>query len=123
MTEVERRELAVTIATRQGQRIRLPRSYLLAGHLQLGYCLTAHKAQGLTVDQAHVVANGDLDREWGYVALSRGRDANHLYLSSIHQDEAIDIAPPGEPEGDPIEVAALRVSRSRGKTLALDDLS
>jgi hypothetical protein len=42
--------------------------------------MTCHKAQGATVDTALLYGTGALTREVGYVALSRGRTANHLYL-------------------------------------------
>lgn len=40
-----------------------------------GYAATIHKAQGVTVDWAHVLATSGLDRHSSYVALSRHRDA------------------------------------------------
>ncbi len=43
--------------------------------------MTIHKAQGLTCDTAFVYATGDLYRELGYVALSRGRDLNVIYTT------------------------------------------
>jgi hypothetical protein len=47
-----------------------------------GCALTAHKAQGITTDRTFTVITGATEREWAYVALSRGRDANTLYLAS-----------------------------------------
>jgi Ti-type conjugative transfer relaxase TraA len=44
-----------------------------------GYAATIHKAQGVTVDRAHVLATPGLDRHAAYVALSRHRDAVHLH--------------------------------------------
>ena len=45
-----------------------------------GYALTAHRAQGTTVDRAFVYADGAfMDREKTYVALTRGRAGNCLY--------------------------------------------
>jgi len=46
-----------------------------------GYAITAHVAQGLTVDHAFVLADDGLDRELAYTALSRGRHSNRLYLA------------------------------------------
>jgi ATP-dependent exoDNAse (exonuclease V) alpha subunit len=42
--------------------------------------MTCHKAQGATVQVALLYGAGALTREAGYVALSRGRAANHLYV-------------------------------------------
>lgn len=52
--------------------------------------------------------------------MSRGREANHLYLASDPNHEPTDLAPRGEEE-DPLRLAARRLGRSRGKTLALDE--
>ena len=49
-------------------------------HVQLGYASTIHGAQGATVDTTHTVVNGAESRQGLYVALSRGRHENHLYL-------------------------------------------
>ena len=51
------------------------------GHLDHGYAMTCHKAQGLTVDVALLYGAGGMTREAGYVGLSRGRVANHLYVA------------------------------------------
>lgn len=47
----------------------------------LGYAITAHRAQGATVDTAHaVVASPEMTREALYVAMTRGREANKAYV-------------------------------------------
>lgn len=71
-------EHGVTVATDTGQ-IEVPRPQLEAGVLEYGYALTCHRAQGITVDTALLYASRTLTRESGYVGLSRGRAANHLY--------------------------------------------
>jgi conjugative relaxase-like TrwC/TraI family protein len=58
----------------------LPPEYLEAGHLAHGYAITGHKAQGMTADRAFVLGDEAMYREWGYVALSRGRAENRLYV-------------------------------------------
>lgn len=70
-----------------GSTITLPAAYV-ATSVQLGYATTVHGAQGLTTGTCHVVLTGDEDRNLLYVALSRGRYANHLYL---------DVASDGDP--------------------------
>ena len=57
-------------------------------HLDHGYAMTCHKAQGATVDTALLYGSAALTREVGYVALSRGRTANHLYVPDDHDDRA-----------------------------------
>jgi len=41
-----------------------------------GYAITGHGAQGLTTERAFTLADDGAWREWLYVALSRGREAN-----------------------------------------------
>lgn len=64
---------------RTGSRVILPGSYV-AEHVELGYATTIHGAQGMTVDTAHAVLTGQEDRALLYVAVTRGRTENHLYL-------------------------------------------
>jgi hypothetical protein len=49
--------------------------------LDHGYATTIHKSQGVTVDRAHVLASGYLDRHATYVALSR-----HRHEVTLHYD-------------------------------------
>jgi Ti-type conjugative transfer relaxase TraA len=44
-----------------------------------GYAATIHKAQGMTVDHAHVLATPGMDAHASYVALSRHRDGVDLH--------------------------------------------
>ncbi len=53
-----------------------------AGQRDHGSAMTLHKAQGLTVRSALVVGSNSLSAEAGYVGLTRGTCANHLFLSS-----------------------------------------
>src|SRR5262245_62944707 len=43
-----------------------------------GYAATIHKAQGMTVDRAHVLATPGMDAHGRYVDLSRHRDGGDL---------------------------------------------
>lgn len=65
----------------------LPAWYLDDGHIDYGYALTGHKAQGITVDRTYAVIGGDNSREWAYVAMSRGRESNRAYLLFLDTDE------------------------------------
>ena len=48
-------------------------------HIDHGYAATIHKAQGMTVDRAHVLATPGMDSHGAYVALSRHRDSVALH--------------------------------------------
>ena len=64
-----------------GRAIKLPAAYV-AEHVHLGYATTVHGAQGMTADTAHLVATGEESRQTLYVGVSRGRQANHVYLDT-----------------------------------------
>jgi conjugative relaxase-like TrwC/TraI family protein len=59
---------------------RLPVQYV-QDDVQLGYASTAHGAQGLTVDAAHLVTDGSLDAAGLYVGMSRGRTRNTAHVT------------------------------------------
>ena len=48
-------------------------------HVDHGYAATIHKSQGVTVDQAHVLATPGMDRHSAYVGMSRHRDGAQLH--------------------------------------------
>ena len=64
-----------------GATISLPATYL-AAHCDLGYALTAHRAQGITVDEAHLFIpyGARMTRELLYVAMTRGRANNSVWV-------------------------------------------
>ncbi|WP_230978535.1 ATP-dependent DNA helicase [Georgenia yuyongxinii] len=72
---------------RLGASVVLPADYV-AEHVDLGYAVTAHRAQGLTVDTSHVVVAGSTTRENRYVAMTRGRDANIAYVALDKPDDS-----------------------------------
>lgn len=49
-------------------------------HVHHGYAITVHAAQGATADRCHAVLTVAGRRSSAYVAMTRGRDANHVYL-------------------------------------------
>src|SRR5690606_18833995 len=70
---------------RLGGTVTLPAAYV-AEHVDLGYAITAHRAQGSTVDTAHaIVHSSSMTRETFYVSMTRGRDSNVAYVAT---DEA-----------------------------------
>jgi conjugative relaxase-like TrwC/TraI family protein len=62
-------------------RVRLPAEYVEA-NVELAYASTATRAQGMTVDTAHVLVDDATSREALYVAATRGRDGARLYVAT-----------------------------------------
>ena len=52
----------------------------LRKHVQLGHAVTVHTAQGVTADTTHAVLADTTTRNLAYVALTRGREANHAFF-------------------------------------------
>lgn len=104
------------------QLVALPTEYLDAGHLGHAYAVTAHKAQGLTTDRTWVLGSDAVYREWGYVALSRGRESNRLYVVGSEADPDLEehLASASEHGRDPVGELASGLRRSRGQQLALE---
>ena len=70
ITDLDVDKRAVTIRAGDGSTRVVPARYLDAGHLDHGYAITIHKAQGVTVDAALVYATDGLNHEAAYTALS-----------------------------------------------------
>lgn len=64
-----------------GATVVLPARYV-AEHVELGYAGTAHRAQGRTTDTAHALISPTATREVLYVAATRGRQRNQLYVDT-----------------------------------------
>ena len=77
-------------------------------HIELGYALTTHKAQGVTVDKTFVMGSEILQgREMTYVQVSRSRAETRLYLTK-------------ELAGEAFSTVAKQMRRSTAKELARD---
>jgi hypothetical protein len=89
VVSVDPRQMTLTVRLDRDPETReLPGWYLTAGHADYGYALTGHKAQGVTTGRTFTIIAGGTNREWAYVAMSRGRQANTLYLANpAHGDE------------------------------------
>ena len=75
-------DLALTVThAGLGGRITLPAEYV-QNNVELGYASTIHRAQSMTADTAHVLADSSTSRALVYVGLTRGKEANHLYVET-----------------------------------------
>jgi hypothetical protein len=72
----------------------LPAEYVNE-YVDLGYAVTAHRAQGITVDTSHVVVTPSTTRENLYVSMSRGRKSNIAYVAL---DQPVDSHSTPEPD-------------------------
>lgn len=71
---------------RRGKTV-LPAEYVCE-NVDLGYAVTAHRAQGITVHTSHVVVTPSTTRENLYVSMSRGRESNIAYVALDQPDES-----------------------------------
>ena len=113
----------VTLQRDDGSSVTLPSSYLAAGYLSHAYAITGHKAQGMTTDRAFVLGDETLYREWTYVAMSRGRFDNRLYVVAGRDPERDEVGGEVTAGDDPLRDLTRAVGRSRAKDLALDAYS
>ena len=82
-------------ARRFGGGIVLPTDYV-AEHLELGYAITAHRAQGVTTQTSHVVVTPTTTRENFYVSMTRGAEGNHAYVAVDQEDHEHSEPHPGD---------------------------
>jgi len=82
--------------------VELPAAYVTE-HLDLGYAITAHRAQGRTVDVAHAYVSATTAREPLYVMATRGREANLFYVDTTHDPDR-GTAHNDLPEANPLSV-------------------
>ncbi|MCW3158000.1 MobF family relaxase [Micropruina sonneratiae] len=76
------RDQSLTVANASGWQVRLPAGYV-RDDVVLGYASTIHGAQGLTVDSMHGVLSGQESRQQLYTMMTRGRHANHVYVTAV----------------------------------------
>ena len=98
-------------------------------HVDHGYAATIHKAQGMTVDRAHVLATPGMDSHGAYVALSRHRDSVDLHygrddfadqgklVRTLSRDRAKDMASDYQ-QADPARAFAARRGITFGERVA-----
>ncbi|TFC63808.1 MobF family relaxase [Cryobacterium sp. TMT2-4] len=101
-----------------GGRITLPAEYV-QNNVELGYASTIHRAQGMTADTAHVLADSSTSRELVYVGLTRGKEANHLYVETEDAQPMSDVLATiaGHSEGMLSATETIRAEQAR-----VDDL-
>ncbi|TCO37617.1 conjugative relaxase-like TrwC/TraI family protein [Kribbella antiqua] len=74
---------SLTVQNPNGETVTLPTGYVQES-VELAYATTAHRAQGATVDTAHLLVSDQLTRALIYVGMTRGRHTNRAYVAT-HQ--------------------------------------
>jgi len=112
LTKITEHDLELRLDT--GGKLKLPVEYAHEGHLDHGYAMTAHRAQGTTVTRSFVLGSEDMYREWGYTALTRHKQQAQLYLSASRAYLNQPPTPLHATQATPEQVVeALRVSRRK----------
>ena len=107
ITDIDTRAQHMLVRTDSGQLRALDYDYVIS-HLQHAYALTAHGAQGATVDWAGVIGRPEeFTRQWAYTALSRARAQTTLHV----------IAEPTAATSDRAQYAPTEPKRDVKKTL------
>ncbi len=101
-----------------GREITLPADYVTE-HVTLGYAATVNGAQGATAGHScHVVGAEHLTRQQLYVAMTRGRVENHLYVSTAEADPHRILAPKATHPDTAVDVLSRIVARDGGQVSA-----
>ena len=112
--------MTVKRAGGRGAGVVLPAAYV-AEHVELAYASTAHRAQGRTVDTAHVMVSPTTTREVLYVSATRGREANRLYVDT-HYDPDPHTSHDGITEAFTARDVLAGVLRHEGADVAAHDM-
>jgi conjugative relaxase-like TrwC/TraI family protein len=72
---------SLTVQNDDLQTVTLPSAYVRES-VELAYATTAHRAQGATVDTAHLLVTDKLTRALMYVGMTRGRHTNRAYVTT-----------------------------------------
>ena len=106
VSEIDRIGRRIKVSLDNGKRVTIPLNRY--EDLQLGYAVTTHKAQGITIDRAYILAGGMMqDRELSYVQMSRSREKTKIYIDRAEV-------------GDTIADLSKQMSKSRQKVIAQD---
>jgi conjugative relaxase-like TrwC/TraI family protein len=101
-----------------GRRLTLPATYV-AAHVTLGYAATIDSAQGLTAGHScHIVGAAHLTRQLLYVALTRGRVENHIYLSTAEADPHRILTPKATHPDTAVDVLSTALARDGAQVSA-----
>ena len=118
VVELDHERQTITVDFGRAEPDQLDSAYLGDGKLDHGYAMTAHRAQGTTVDRSFVLGSDELYREWGYTALSRHRDGAYFYINDV--EGQLGISGLDDHERDVTAGLAAGMDQTRAKELATD---
>jgi ATP-dependent exoDNAse (exonuclease V) alpha subunit len=121
ITGIDQASETVRARTADGREITFPPDYTSAGNLSHAYATTFHKAQGTTVRQSFVLVRDTIDREFAYSGLSRGAEANSIYLADHGPRVEEQHAPELEPHALDRLGRGLQTSSAKSMARDLDD--
>ena len=115
----------LSVVLRSGREVSLTADFLARTRsgipaVQLGYAVTGHVAQGLTTDRTFVLGTDRLFREWGYVAMSRGRLSNRMY-AVVGEPSARDEFAPSRRRRPPLDDLVDRLERPDRQLATVDE--
>jgi Ti-type conjugative transfer relaxase TraA len=86
-------ECEMTVITDDGKSVRFsPSANGGYNHIEHGYAMSVHKAQGVTVSRSYLLASEIMgDREWAYVGASRARETTQLYCTSDFKKNLVQV--------------------------------
>ena len=70
--------VALMVELDSGRMVKVDSGYF--PHLRLGYALTTHKSQGMTLEKTFILVSSQNDLEMSYVQASRARGETRWYL-------------------------------------------
>ncbi len=104
--EIDEMNQTVKVKLDNGNRVKISLEFY--DSIQVGYAVTTHKAQGVTVDRSYILVGGSMqDRELSYVQMSRSRTQTKIYAERAEV-------------GDTIAELSKTMSHSRQKEIAQD---
>ena len=105
---------------RNGYRHAIPAEHIAAGNLTVEYASTINRAQGATVDEAHLIVDERTNSKQLYVGMTRGRYANYVHTAPPAFDP--DQHGPAEPTDEWSATSAVAVSlvRQPGQVSAIE---
>jgi conjugative relaxase-like TrwC/TraI family protein len=105
-----------------GSRHAIPADYIAAGHLAIDYASTINRAQGATVDEAHLIIDERTNAKQLYVGMTRGRNGNHVHTTppAFDPDQHGPAGPAGQRQWSATDAARAALARQPDQMSAIE---